>query len=246
MVRRSIKQFVKENYVLDFTVQGSCNGKYCADVPINVYRPRSMNPFTEHIKNEITEHIGCWEDNGGKGWWDHSPADRHFAAKTTVRYYPNKTDIYVCSIIRAPHTDEQGEYFESHGMLFGTDRLYIQWDSSLDSMEMRASIARRCKHLPDFDGFMWPYKPEEYPEIVDSLIHSFFSKKDKASFGGIDKKGLYIDVDREAYDRETWRSLNKTLTALNHHPLTTCLFTKFYLTNRFKKTNKISVQFKVK
>ena len=48
MVRRSIKQFVKENYVLDFTVQGSCNGKDYKDVPVNVYRPKLMKELPEN------------------------------------------------------------------------------------------------------------------------------------------------------------------------------------------------------
>ena len=87
MVRRSIKQFVKENYVLDFTVQGSCNGKDYKDVPVNVYRPKLMKELPEEMKEYVTGvSLGCYDDRGYPSWDCGNPDYGRWDAFCVFRY----------------------------------------------------------------------------------------------------------------------------------------------------------------
>ena len=116
MKRKSIYQFIKDNYVLDFTVQGELNGRDYADVPVNVYRPKIMNPLPEKMKEYVmnTAGPGGYSDAGGYRWYGHNPDYGMWDAFCVFKYHPDRTDVYVCSIIRRPWTDDQQKFYEKN------------------------------------------------------------------------------------------------------------------------------------
>jgi len=151
MVRRSIKQFVKENYVLDFTVQGECNGKDSKDVPINVYRPKFIKELPEELKEYVIDtSLGCYDDMGNRPSWDgHNPDYRHWDAFCVFRYLAERTDVYVCSILRRPFTDDQQKFYEKHcAFIMAPYRIYAPWDSAADSPEARELVKKYMKENP--------------------------------------------------------------------------------------------------
>lgn len=150
MVRRSIKQFVKENYVLDFTVQGSCNGKDYKDVPVNVYRPKLMKELPEEMKEYVTGvSLGCYDDRGYPSWDCGNPDYGRWDAFCVFRYLAGRTDVYVCSILRRPFTDDQQKFYEKHcAFIMAPYRIYAPWDSAADSPEARELVKKYMKENP--------------------------------------------------------------------------------------------------
>ncbi len=145
MKRRSIKQFVEENYVLDFTVQGTNNGKDYDNVPINVYRPKFMRELPKELREYIDdrgsyEEVGhpCWDGgNADYGAWD---------AFCAFRYLSRRTDVYVCSILRRPFTDDQQKFYEKNcAHIAAPYRIYAPWDSAVDSPEARELVTKYIK-----------------------------------------------------------------------------------------------------
>lgn len=150
MARRSIKQFVKENYVLDFTVQGSCNGNYC-NAPINVYRPKFMKDLPEELKEYVVDTaVGGYDDMGHRpSWTGHNPDYGRWDAFCAFRFLAHRTDVYVCSILRRPFTDDQQNFYEDHcARIMAPYRIYAPWDSACDSPELRASVKKYMKENP--------------------------------------------------------------------------------------------------
>lgn len=151
MARRSIKQFVKENYVLDFTVQGSCNGKDDNDVPINVYRPKFMKALPEELKDYVLSNSqGCYSDMSNHPSWDcGNPDYGRWDAFCVFRYLAGRTDVYVCSILRRPFTDDQQKFYEKHcAFIMAPYRIYAPWDSAVDSPEARDLVTKYMKENP--------------------------------------------------------------------------------------------------
>ena len=149
MARRSIKQFVKENYVLDFTVQGSCNGKDYNDVPMYVYRPKFMKELPKELRDYVKSDHGSYEELGRPSWDGHNPDYGRWDAFCVFRYLAGRTDVYVCSILRRPFTDDQQKFYEKHcAFIMAPYRIYAPWDSAADSPEARELIKKYMKENP--------------------------------------------------------------------------------------------------
>lgn len=157
MKRKSIYQFIKDNYVLEFTVQGELNG--CSrkhpylykDAPVNVYRPKMMNPLPEKMKEyaKDTASIGGYSDAGGYRWYAHNPDYGMWDAFCVFKYHPDRTDVYVCSILRRPWTDDQQKFYEKNcAFIAAPYRIYAPWDSAVDSQELRAAVQKYMRDNP--------------------------------------------------------------------------------------------------
>ena len=57
-----------------------------------------------------------------------------------------RTDVYVCSILRRPFTEEQRKFYEKHcAFIMAPYRIYAPWDSAVDSPELRAAVKKYMK-----------------------------------------------------------------------------------------------------
>ena len=150
MKRKSIYQFIKENYVLAFTVMGEYNGKDYKGVPINVHCPKIMNPLPEKMKEYVVDQArNGYSNAGGKRWYPHNPDYGMWDALCVFRYHPDRTDVYVCSILRRPFTDDQQKFYGKNcAFISAPYRIYAPWDSAVDSSELRAVVQKYMKENP--------------------------------------------------------------------------------------------------
>lgn len=150
MRKPSIYQFIEENYILDFRVPGRSNGHNFADVPINVYRPKIINPLPDKMKEYVVDTAQSgYSNGGGRRWFPHNPDYGIFDAFCVFKYYRNRTDVYVCSILRRPFREEQRDFYSNNcAIITAPSRIYAPWDSAVDSPELRAAVQKFIKENP--------------------------------------------------------------------------------------------------
>lgn len=150
MAKNGIYRFIKENYVLDFTVQGCGNGEHFKNVPVKVYRPKTMKPLPEEMKEYVTSScIGSYFEAGSQQWCGHNPDYGVWDAMCVIKYHPDRTEVYVCSILRQPFTEGQSKFYgDNCCSIVEPYRIFAPWDSAIDSPELRAAVLKYIKDNP--------------------------------------------------------------------------------------------------
>ena len=106
-----------------------------------------MKELPEEMKEYVTGvSLGCYDDRGYPSWDCGNPDYGRWDAMVVFRYLSTRTDVYVCSILRRPFTEEQRKFYEKHcAFIMAPYRIYAPWDSAVDSPELRAAVKKYMK-----------------------------------------------------------------------------------------------------
>ena len=104
----------------------------------------------EEMKEYVTGvSLGCYDDRGYPSWDCGNPDYGRWDAFCVFRYLAGRTDVYVCSILRRPFTDDQQKFYEKHcAFIMAPYRIYAPWDSAADSPEARELVKKYMKENP--------------------------------------------------------------------------------------------------